>query len=115
MLLKTKLTNQIKAEAEKYHMSVIINLKNIKVNGQNRGCCGHITNVYSGGCVYVNTEISCYAYLAGKSLCRYALNDKDYSSNGLINGNNHFYDNDEFAKYVVAFLYEGIQHPKEKK
>lgn len=114
MLLKTKLTNQIKAEAEKYHMPVVFNLKNIKINGQNRGCSGHVTSVYSGSCVYVNTEESCYAPLAGKSMCRYALNDKDYSSNGLINGNNRWYDNEEFAKYVVALLAGSIQHPKER-
>ena len=113
VLLKTKLANQIKAEAEKYHMPVIINLKNIKVNGQNRGCSGHITNVYSGGCVYVDTEGSSYGPLAGKSMCRYALNDKDYSSTNLINGNNRWYKTEEIAKYVVALLAEGIQHPKE--
>lgn len=114
MLLKTKLTHQIQAEAEKYHIPIEIKLKNIKVNGQNKGCNGHITNVFSGSCVYVNTEEPLYGPLAGKSMCRYALNNKDYSSTGLINGNNRWYKTEEIAKYIVILLTEGIQHPKER-
>lgn len=96
MLLSTKLRNQIKKiqpEGLEFH------LKNIKVNGQNRGCSGFIKNVSNGNIVYVNTEKSCYSPLADKNLYRTAKDLKDYTG-----GRNRWATDDRIAIEIVNLL-----------
>ena len=102
MLLKTKLTNQLKTLAESWGVEIEIHLKNITVNGEKRGCSGHIVNISTGSCVYINTEHSCYTPLAGKSMYRLARDAKDYSSNSLRNGFNRFIEDEYLAKAVFT-------------
>ena len=65
LLLATKLKNQF-TPAHQVH------LKNIRVNGDKRGCSGFIQR--GGAIVYVNTEV-----LGGGYLYRTAAHLKDYS------------------------------------
>ena len=104
MLLKTKLTNQLKAEAEKQNTDIEIILKNISVNGSKRGCSGHVINKSTGSCVYLNTEASVYGPLSDKVMYRLARDNKDYSSNSLKNGNNRWCKPDELASLVIHTL-----------
>lgn len=66
----------------------IVNGKNIRVNGELRGCSGFITAVeptFCCGCttvVYFNTERSCYGPLSGRFLYRLAASTNDYSGKG---------------------------------
>lgn len=96
MLLSIKLKNQIKKvkpEGLEYH------IKNIIINGRKVGCSGFVKNLENGKIVYVNTEMSCFGPLAGKSLYRTAISLKDYTG-----GRNHFATNDELAEKVVEML-----------
>ena len=54
-------------------------LKNIRVNGDPRGCSGFIVNTANGKIAYVNTEESVYGPLQGKILYRTAESLKDYT------------------------------------
>ena len=95
MLLSVKLKNGLTSLAEQMGMDITTHLKNITVNGQKRGCSGFVTCGES--CVYVTTEHSCYGPISDKSMCRYAKNTEDFSSNGLKNGNNQFVADDLVA------------------
>ena len=100
MLLKTKLTNQLNKLAKEWGVELEVHLKNITVNGEKRGCSGHVVNLSTGSCVYVNTEGSCYAPLSGKSMYRLAKDINDYSSNSLRNGYNRWTNDVDFARVV---------------
>lgn len=102
--LKTKLINQLKAEAIRYDIELEYHLSNIQVNGDKRGCSGHVINKGTGVCVYIDTEGSCLSTLAGKSMYRLAANIKDYSSNALVNGYNRWTVHAELAAKVVGVL-----------
>lgn len=104
MLLKTKLSNQILAEAEKQGVDVELNIKNISVNGTKRGCSGHVTNKTTGSCVYLDTEESVFSPLAGKCMYRLAKDTKDWSSNSLKNGYNRWCKTEELASSVIHLL-----------
>ena len=104
MLLKAKLVNQLKLEAEKQGMKIEIFLKNISVNGAKRGCSGHVVNKTTGSCAYLNTEGSCYSPLAGKAMYRLARDVKDYSSTSLRNGNNRWTEQENLASSVILLL-----------
>ena len=102
MLLKTKLTNQLKALAASWGVELEMHLKNISVNGEKRGCYGHVVNLSTGSCVYVDTEGSCYAPLSGKSMYRLAKDANDYSSNSLRNGYNRWVEDADLARAVFV-------------
>lgn len=104
MLLKTKLAKQLVIEAMRMGISIEVFLKNISVNGVNRGCSGHVVNKNTGSCVYLTTESSCYQPLAGKSMYRLAKDTKDFSSNSLRNGNNRWTENENLASSVIFLL-----------
>lgn len=103
-LLSTKLKNQLKKEAEAQDVSIDIFIQNISVNGEKRGCDGHIVNKGNGSCVYLNTEESCYSPLHGKAMYRLAEKPKDWSSNGLKNGFNRWCKTENLAKEVIYLL-----------
>jgi hypothetical protein len=115
ILLSTKLKNEIIEESEKKpSCTVEVFLKNIRVNGDTRGCSGFARCVETGGVVYMDTEHSVYGPISDKSLYRYAASTKDYSSNSLINGQNRFCLDNELAENVVNMLYEGIGQVRRK-
>lgn len=107
MLLATKLKNRILLATRPEDMPLKIELKNIIVNGQKRGCSGFVTNMQTGSCVYIDTEKSVFGPLSDKCLYRYARDNKDYSSNRLQNGWNCWATDDELPKQVVKLLREG--------
>jgi hypothetical protein len=104
MLLKAKLTNQLKIEAEKQNVKIEMFLRNISVNGEKRGCSGHVVNTETGSCVYLTTEKSCLSSLADKSMYRLALSIKDYSSNTLRNGYNRWAEDRYLPSAVISLL-----------
>lgn len=53
-------------------------LKNIKINGDPRGCSGFILNPANGKIAYLTTEESAYGPLRGKIMYRTAEHLKDY-------------------------------------
>lgn len=110
MLLSVKLKNGLTSLAEQMGMDITVNLKNITVNGQRRGCSGFVTCGES--CVYVTTEHSCYGPISNKSMCRYAKDTEDFSSNGLKNGYNQFVDDDFLAAKVISMLKNGKGIPR---
>ena len=93
MLLATKLKNMLlKAKPD-----LIVELKNITINGRKRGCSGFITNPKNGTVVYVNTEgtFGDIGYLY-----RYARDNHDYTGY-----RNHFAKpDDKFVKVVIDAL-----------
>jgi hypothetical protein len=54
-------------------------LKNIRINGDPRGCSGFVVNVTNGKIAYLTTEESVYGPLQGKIMYRTAEHLKDYS------------------------------------
>lgn len=77
MLLKTKFVNQLTRLIDKNDLRITV--KNILINGSRRGCSGHITYLPTGRCVYIDTESA--LTMPGKLLYRYAMDEKDFSSN----------------------------------
>lgn len=110
VFLKTKLTNQLKAKANEYGIELEFHLKNISINGDKRGCSGHVVNKANGVCVYINTEGSVLSSLDGKSMYRLAADIRDYSSNGLRNGNNRWSMHTALADNVIEVLMK--EHPE---
>lgn len=111
MLLSVKLKNGLTSLAEQMGMDITTHLKNITVNGQKRGCSGFVTCGES--CVYVTTEHSCYGPISDKSMCRYAKDTEDFSSNGLKKGYNQFVADDFLAAKVISMLKNGKGIPAE--
>jgi len=105
LVVKTK--NALMQEAAAKGINISIQAKNISINGRKVGCSGFARNVDTGSVVYFNTEKSTYDPLADKSLYRYALDEKDFGSNGLRNGFNNFCEDAELAKNIVRLLVEG--------
>lgn len=87
-------------------------LHNININGEKKGCSGFITDLKTGACVYVNTEGT--SVKDGRVMYRYALDTKDYSSNNLTNGNNHWCDQADLHDHVLSMLASGKAEPRQK-
>lgn len=78
------------------------NLRNININGTNRGCSGFITNKDNGRIVYLDTEPSVLSSLSDKVLVRYATGTKDYT--GLRN--RHYpAQNNQFLHDILDMLH----------
>ena len=75
-----------------------IQVKNIRINGNLRGCSGFITNKDNNVVLYVDTEGSVYSDLFYMS--RYAKNVKDYS--GCTNCWNN--DVNDYYKHIASML-----------
>lgn len=99
MLLKTKLSNQLKRIAEEQKVPIDIYFNNISINGVKKGCSGFI--VSKDSCVYVNTESPLFSC---QVMYRLAKDTSDYSSNSLINGRNRWCKEDELAEKVINLL-----------
>jgi hypothetical protein len=98
LILSVRLRNAIKKAFKGEENCLDINLKNISINGQKRGCSGFIRNKVNGNVVYVNTEDPMWCgYLR-----RYAEDTNDYSGRG---GFNQFSkDFDTFVKDLVSMI-----------
>lgn len=81
VVLMTKLKNAIKRLPRGNECT--FNLSNISINGDKRGCSGHIR--LGNRCVYVDTERSCFGPLSDKFMYRVAIDEKDYSGKGGYN------------------------------
>lgn len=103
-LSSTKLKNQLKKEAKAQSVSIDIFVQNVFVNGEKRGCDGHVVNKSNGSCVYLTTEESCYGPLHGKAMYRLAEKPGDWGSNSLKNGFNRWCQVDDLAKEVIRCL-----------
>lgn len=72
-------SRKLRSRVKKLDDTLIINVKDISVNGVKRGCSGFITDSSSGNVVYINTEGSEYGPLTDKIMYRKARDIKDYS------------------------------------
>ena len=100
MLLKTKFVNQLAKLIDKDDLHITV--KNILINGVRRGCSGHITYVPTGRCVYIDTESA--LTMPGKLLYRYAMDEKDFSSNRPGHNFPNLYTTEENLAFSVARL-----------
>lgn len=89
-LLSTKLKNQIKA----LDTDLVVELKNVRVNGEALGCTGFVTNPDTGAVTYVCTDNN--HGLNTKALYRTAKHTKDYTG-----GRNNFAAYGDLADEVV--------------
>ena len=89
-LAMTKLKNQLVA----IDPDLTVELRNVRVNGQLRGCSGFVTNPVTGDIAYVNTETS-----TGSALYRTAESTRDFRG-----GRNQFASHLELPRAVVNLL-----------
>lgn len=106
LLLKRKLEMRVEKalQASAADFKIRSTVKNIRINGESRGCSGHFINDATGACVYINTEKSVYSPLSELNLIRYARDEKDFSSNRISYGYNQWARDDELPKRIVAML-----------
>ena len=109
MITALKLKRAIMKEAEKKHLNVECFLKNSTLRGINEGAYGHVINISSGGCLYVDATIRVLSSLNGKVLYRWAKNKKDWSSSSVKNGFNQWVSEEKAAETIINTLNEGIQ------
>ena len=94
-VLSTKLRNNLKKEAiDADHL--VIELSNIRINGDSRGCSGFVGNLHTGKVVYINTEQPTFGGV--KYLYRKADNFKDFGGSG---GNRYAYSFGELVTNVL--------------
>ena len=104
-LLMTKLRNQITTAWKRRRSDELnISLKNIRSNGDPRGCYGFIEHPATGRIVYVNTERSAYRGV-GDTFYRTAQTTQDFRG-----GRNHFADADELPEAIVDLLLADERH-----
>lgn len=87
--------------------SLIVEVKDSKVNGVTEGGYGHITNRNTGVCIYVDcrTLNNVYAGIRDKVMVRYAKDNKDWSSNGIgVAGRNRWFKESELYKNIEYML-----------
>jgi hypothetical protein len=92
-LLATKLKNQITA----IDAVLIVNLRNVSVNGVKFGCSGFIYDPRTDRTVYVNTDHNHHTNT--RALYRTAQHHKDYTG-----GVNHFASYADVAQAAVTLL-----------
>lgn len=97
-LLSRKLRNRLNKKAEEKWTSnpLVIDVKNIRVNGQSVGCSGFIGNLYTNNIVYVNTETNSNT----KYLFRHAESMWDYTGGA----NRYAFNIDEYVDKIIAML-----------
>lgn len=88
-----KLRNQLHA----LDQDLIVDLKNVRINGVLQGCTGFVTDPSSGAIVYVSTDRN--HGTVSRGLYRTAQHVRDYTG-----GPNHFADWDALAAHVHALL-----------
>jgi hypothetical protein len=98
-LLAVKLKNQILAADR----NLIVNLRNVTVNGVKFGCSGFIQDPATGRTVYVNTDHN--HHTNSTAYYRTAEDMKDYRG-----GRNHFAEYGELATAAVTLLKSEVPH-----
>jgi hypothetical protein len=93
-LAMTKLKNQL----VKIDPDLKVELKNVRINGQLKGCTGFVTNPANGKIAYVSTDVD---YRPG---LHNALNRTAESTRDFRGGMNRFAGNDELPRAVVELL-----------
>lgn len=96
-LAMTKLRNQLTT----LNADLTIELRNIRINGDLRGCSGFITDPDSGAVVYVSTE-PVFGQVR-QFLYRTAKSNRDYSG-----GRNRYATPDELPRAVIDLLKTGV-------
>lgn len=91
-LSSVKLRNRLRA----IRPDLVIEIKNVRVNGQLRGCSGFVKNPANDHIVYVNTEDN---LRSGEALYRTAESMKDYRG-----GRNRFAAHEELPDAIVDLL-----------
>lgn len=96
-LAMTKLRNSIHA----IDPDLKVELRNIRINGDLRGCSGFITDPDSGAVVYVNTEPT-FGHVR-EVLYRTAKDNRDYTG-----GHNRYAAPDQLPHAVINLLKAGV-------
>lgn len=96
-LLATKLKNQIKA----LDADLVVELKNVRVNGAALGCSGFVTNPDTGAVTYVCTDNN--HGLDTKALFRTARHTKDFTG-----GRNNFAAYGDLAGEIVQLSHRPV-------
>ena len=78
-------------EGLEYHV------RNVRINGDLRGCSGHIVDPNTGNCVYINTEH--VPLLGGRVMYRTAESTKDFTG-----GWNRFCSTIELPAKIVELI-----------
>ncbi|ANA86855.1 hypothetical protein BH772_gp030 [Gordonia phage Bachita] len=95
-LAMTKLRNQIRA----LDTELVVELRNVRINGVLQGCSGFITNPRDGRIVYVNTDFN-HGTMYDQPFYRTAADTKDFRG-----GRNQIDSNYEtLARDMVAFIH----------
>ena len=104
-LLMTKLRNQITTAWKRRRSDELnISLKNVRINGDPRGCDGFIEHPATGRIVYVNTEQFTRPGLP-ETLYRTAKDTRDFHG-----GRNQFADAEELPEAIVDLLLADERH-----
>lgn len=93
-LAMTALRNRI----HKINPNLVVELRNVRVNGNLFGCSGFITDPETGHVVYVNTDHN-HGTMYDRALYRTAKDTKDFTG-----GRNHTSDYDGLAQAAVDLL-----------
>lgn len=78
--------------------TLVVELKNVKVNGAPFGCTGFITNPQNEKIVYVSTDHN-HGLRMNNALYRTAQHTKDYTG-----GHNNFSSYDDLAQNIVKLI-----------
>lgn len=97
ILLAVKLRNQIKA----LDRDLVVELKNVRVNGNALGCSGFVTNPNTGAVTYICTDNN--HGTNAQPMFRTAKDTKDYAG-----GRNHFAAYDDLAAEVVEMANRAV-------
>lgn len=96
LLTKRKVT----ARTSKVRKGLEYHLRDIHVNGDLRGCSGHIVDPDTGNCVYIGTEH--VPLLGERVLYRTSKDTRDYTG-----GRNQFCHTSELPAKIVELIEEG--------
>ena len=94
-----KLRNQLHA----IRPTLVVELKNVRVNGILQGCSGFVTDPATGRVVYVSTDRN--HGTVSTALVRTALHNRDY-----VGGRNQFAQWDDTASMAVRLLDSAAAH-----
>lgn len=88
---------KLKNDLLKIQPDLVVELKNIRINGQLMGCSGFVTNPSNGKIVYICTDNN--HGTSPDPYYREAKNNRDYTG-----GRNHFSTNADLAQDVIDML-----------
>ena len=92
---------KVKNALKKIDPDLVLDIKNVRINGQLQGCSGFVTDPATGNVVYLNTDCN-HGTSLGEAYYRTAEHTKDYTG-----GRNRFTSYRELPQDVVNLLREG--------